>query len=544
LTDTPTERESASAIGLPIVLVVGWYHGERGQQRVSGPELALLTLLLLIGVGLLWLYAQRSAPTTTDVTAVKPTPTSASDARPSIAVLPFESRLEDDAFFVDGIHDDIITQLSKVGALRVISRTSVEQFRDTKLPMKAIADQLGVTKILEGGVQRAGGRVRIHMQLIDAAADEHLWAESYDRDLTAANIFAIQSEMAEAIAAALRTALTRTEHAQAQILPTRSLAAWEAYQLGKQRMASRTSAGLAEAERHSRRGVAVDPRFALAWVGLADSLAFQTSYSGRSKDAGLREADQAVARALELHPTLAEAWATAGRIAFNRRQFARAEELLSRAIALNPNHALAHAWLTIALLELGRRNEALAMAESAVVLDPLSVVINANLGRARMEVGRFDEARVAFGQAIKIDPTTPMAYSFIAATFAEELGRLDRALPWYEKAASLDPGSPNLLANVAARYWSSGKTPRPDDGWREHWLSAKAEATWSRRAGMRGWPLRWIRGICFICGTSTFAMATLRRPAHGTLRRFRTCSPETCLRSRTIETPWRLSNSR
>jgi hypothetical protein len=112
------------AIGLPIVLVVGWYHGERGQQRASGPELTLLTLLLLIGGGLLWLYAQRSAPTTTDVTAVKPTPTSASDARPSIAVLPFEnrSRLEDDAFFVDGIHDDIITQLSKVGALRVIPR--------------------------------------------------------------------------------------------------------------------------------------------------------------------------------------------------------------------------------------------------------------------------------------------------------------------------------------------------------------------------------------------------------------------------------------
>ena len=106
-------------------------------------------------------------------------------------MLPFEnrSREADDAFFVDGIHDDILTQLSKVSALRVISRTSVEQFRDTKLPMNAIADQLGVTKILEGGVQRAGDRVRINVQLIDAATDAHLWAESYDRELTAANIF-------------------------------------------------------------------------------------------------------------------------------------------------------------------------------------------------------------------------------------------------------------------------------------------------------------------------------------------------------------------
>ena len=146
----------------------------------------------------------------------------AADARPSIAVLPFEnrSRESDDAFFVDGIHDDILTQLSKVSALRVISRTSVEQFRDTKLPMKAIADQLGVTKILEGGVQRAGDRVRINVQLIDAATDAHLWAENYDRELTAANIFAIQSEVAAAIAGALEgLADRRREQARVECDP-------------------------------------------------------------------------------------------------------------------------------------------------------------------------------------------------------------------------------------------------------------------------------------------------------------------------------------
>ena len=188
------------AIGLPIVVVLGWYHGDRGQQRVTGPELAVLTLLLCLGGGLLWLYAQRSAPTTTAGTAVKPAPTSAAtEARPSIAVLPFQNRsdVQKDAFFVDGVHDDILTQLSKVSALRVISRTSVEQFRDTKLPLKAIADQLGVNRILEGGVQRAGDRVRIQVQLIDARTDAHLWAESYDRKLTADNIFAIQSAHAK-----------------------------------------------------------------------------------------------------------------------------------------------------------------------------------------------------------------------------------------------------------------------------------------------------------------------------------------------------------
>ena len=151
----------ALLIGLPIVLVLAWYHGDRGQQRVSTPEFAILTLLLLLGGGAFWYYQRTSevgqdpAPT---AGAVQPdTSPVIKDARPSVAVLPFEnrSREADDAFFVDGIHDDILTQLSKVSALRVISRTSVEQFRDTKLPMKAIADQLGVTKILEGGVQRA-----------------------------------------------------------------------------------------------------------------------------------------------------------------------------------------------------------------------------------------------------------------------------------------------------------------------------------------------------------------------------------------------------
>ena len=170
----------ALLIGLPIVLVLAWYHGDRGQQRVSTPEFAILTLLLLLGGGAFWYYqrtseAGRDAGPTASTVQPDASP-GTKDARPSVAVLPFEnrSREADDAFFVDDIHDDILTQLSKVSALRVISRTSVEQFRDTKLPMKAIADQLGVAKVLEGGVQRAGDRVRINVQLIDADTNAHL----------------------------------------------------------------------------------------------------------------------------------------------------------------------------------------------------------------------------------------------------------------------------------------------------------------------------------------------------------------------------------
>jgi TolB-like protein len=206
-----------AALGLPIAVVLAWYHGDRGQQRVTRAELAILTVLLLVGGGALWLYGQRSVqvPATTVVSGPAGSPATA-DPRPSIAVLPFENRskLQDDASFVDGVHDDILTQLSQVSALRVISRTSVDRFRDTTLPVQDIAQQLGVGSILEGGVQRAGDRVRINVQLIDAATDANLWAESYDRSLSAANIFAIQSEVAKAIASALRATLTPAELAR------------------------------------------------------------------------------------------------------------------------------------------------------------------------------------------------------------------------------------------------------------------------------------------------------------------------------------------
>ena len=140
----------------------------------------------------------------------------------------------------------------------MISRTSVEQFRDTKLPTKAIAEQLGVKSILEGGVQRAGDRVRISVQLIDAGTDAHLWAESYDRELTAANIFAIQSEVAAAIAGALKATLTAGEKARVNAVPTQNLEAWENYQLGRHRLAKRTSTGFAEAERYFRKAIELD----------------------------------------------------------------------------------------------------------------------------------------------------------------------------------------------------------------------------------------------------------------------------------------------
>ncbi len=163
----------AALLGLPLAIALAWFRGERGAQRANRTELAVVTLLFLLGGGIFWHY-QSSTPATGPSGEKEPpaAPAAAApvaDAGPSIAVLPFENRSDEkkDAFFVDGIHDDILTQLSKISALKVISRTSVEQFRDTKLPIKSIAEQLGVKSILEGGVQRAGDRVRINVQLIE-----------------------------------------------------------------------------------------------------------------------------------------------------------------------------------------------------------------------------------------------------------------------------------------------------------------------------------------------------------------------------------------
>jgi len=443
----------ALLIGLPIVLVLAWYHGDRGEQRVSRTELAILTLLFLLGGGMFWRYQHTSLPssTTAATPAPVPGPVATTDAGPSIAVLPFENRSakQDDAFFVDGIHDDILTQLSKISALKVISRTSVEQFRDTKLPTKAIADQLGVNSVLEGGVQRAGDRVRINVQLIDAGTDAHLWAETYDRELTAANIFAIQSEVAAAIAGALKATLTEGERARVSTIPTRSLEAWEAYQLGQRRLARRTAAALAEAETFFQRAIELDPKFARAHVGFANSLGLLTVYTDVQFGPTLDRAQQSVDTALNLDPGLSDAWAAAGLIAGQREQYAEQERLLRHALKLDPNNSMALMWLGQVLSTTSRVDEAVATVLQAADLDPLSAIIQVNLGSMLADTGDFAEAASRYRRAIEIDPAFAVGYRSLSGVLAYGMNRFAEAMPLAQKAAELDPGAPGGLLNLA-----------------------------------------------------------------------------------------------
>jgi TolB-like protein/Tfp pilus assembly protein PilF len=462
----------ALLVGLPIVLVVAWYHGDRGEQRIRGTEIAIVALLVFAGGAILWRY-ERASEGTTAATNPRDEPSGSMDTRPSIAVLPFEnrSRLEDDAFFVDGIHDDILTQLSKISALKVISRTSVEQYRNTRLSAREVAQQLGVTRILEGGVQRAGDRVRINVQLIDAAKDEHIWAETYDRELTATNIFAIQSDTATAIAEAMKAKLSKGEKDRIDVVQTQNLAAWEAYQLGRQRMSERTTKALAEARRAFERAISLDPKFAAAYAGLADVLFLQTDYAEADVVPTMLRAQDMLIDALRLNPDLPEALTTQAKFAENDGDFSRAESLYQRAISLAPNYVTAHQWYGGMLAKLGRDVEALQEAKTMVELEPRSTLHRGFYALMLGGMGRFEESDVEFRKLLRLDPASPLPYWGIADLLSRVHGRVGEAIPWLERAAELDPGNPGRQVSVAIAYLDLGAAESASN-----WLSRATAA--------------------------------------------------------------------
>lgn len=412
-----------------------------GRRLVVVAVAGLVTgLILAIGIGL----SDRPALDAGDRARDTDSHVTVADLRPSIAVLPFDNRSgqDEDSFFVDGIHDDILTQLTKISTMKVVSRLSVERFRNAELPLRNIAGQLGVTTILQGGVQRAGDRVRITVQLVDAATDTQLWAEHYDRELTAANIFAIQTEVAIAIAAALRTTLTPVEKATINAVPTRILAAWEAWQLGKQRIASRNSRQLEEAGHFMRQAIDLDPGFALAYAGLAQALTLQAVYGGAPLDDALAPAERAAVKALALDSNLAEAWGILGLIAEKRGRHDDAETLYRRAIALNPNFAVAYLWLAGSRNMIAHPEEAVGYSQRAVELDPLSAFTRWAYASSLYSVGRFAEAERRLRELLESDPGFAPTYVMLAIQSAYAGNRFTLAVPLVTKATELDPKNP------------------------------------------------------------------------------------------------------
>jgi TolB-like protein len=345
------------------------------------------------------------AATTEESQPIEETETPVSDL--SIAVLPFDNRsnLAEDAFFVDGMHDDLLTTLAKIGSMKVISRTSVMEYRGGSKKIPEIAEELGVANILEGGVQRAGNQVRINVQLIDADTDEHLWAEIYDRELTAENLFAIQSEISKAIADALHATLSPEEERRIAAAPTDNLEAFDHYLRGRQLMATREVDELEASTHEFLKAVELDPEFALAWVGVADSHNLLASYADLPEGTFYDIRDEAINRALTVDPLLGEAFASLGSLLADKYEAEAAEEAYRSAVQYSPNYATGWHWLANAVrFNTLRAREALSYSLRAAELDPNSAIILSNLAGNYRQLGDFEAGDRYNRQLLRLHP--------------------------------------------------------------------------------------------------------------------------------------------
>ena len=364
-----------------------------------------------------------------------PTVDPAAVGLPSVAVLPFVNMSADpeNEFFADGITEDVIAHLAKIRTLRVTSRTSVMAFRKHQQSLREIGAMLGVGMLVEGSVRRSKNRVRIVAQLIDPRTDEHLWSETYDHDLD--DIFAIQTDVALQIAAALRAELTLDERARIGRRPTRDLEAYQLYLQGRHHFLEFTKAGSARSLELYEQAVARDPLFALAYAAIAQAHAEGVigGISGVVPAEAFARAQQALDRALALDEELAEAHGAKGLILFTRDfDWKGAETEFRLALKLSPGSADAYLQLGWLCSAQGRFDESLALMRRARELDPLA--IRSDYANELMRAGRTEEALAEAQRALKVDPSYPRLHTLTGWIFvtlgrtAEGLAALERAL--------------------------------------------------------------------------------------------------------------------
>jgi TolB-like protein/Tfp pilus assembly protein PilF len=374
----------------------------------------------------------------------------------SIAVLPFDnlSRDPDNAYFAEGVQDEILTRLAKVADLKVISRTSTQHFKSAPENLPEIAKQLGVTNILEGSVQKAADQVRVNVQLINAMTDAHVWADTYDRKLT--DIFAVESEIAKAIAETLQAKLTGAEKSSIAKAPTANPEAYELYLKGRFFWNKRTGDDLRKSIEYLKQAIAKDPGYALAYAALADSYGLLRFYGGASPAESVVPAQAAAKKALELDDSLAEAHASLGLIATEELEVNRAVTELERAIQLNPNYATAHHWLGLALATLRQSDRSIGELKRALELDPLSMIINADLSIIYLYAHRYDDAEAQARKTLEIDSRSFVAHYYLGAAL-QLTGRLKEAIPEFQKAVELN-NDPYSIAMLAQAYARNGQT--------------------------------------------------------------------------------------
>jgi TolB-like protein/Tfp pilus assembly protein PilF len=374
----------------------------------------------------------------------------------SIAVLPFEnlSGNPENAYFTDGIQEEILMRLAKIADLKVVSRTSTVRYKRSPGSLREIATQLGVANVLEGSVQRTADRVHVNVQLIKAVSDTHLWAEAYDRKLT--DIFAVESEIAKTIADTLQAKLTGSERTAIAAQPTQNTEAYQLYLKGRFFWNKRTGQNLNKAADYFNQAIAADPKYALAYVGLADAYVLMPFYGAGTPQDCYPKAKAAAKKALELDDTLTEAHTSLAYVLHVcDLDFDGSTREFQRAIELNPNYATAHHWYGLELLvSLGRFDEAIREVKRALELDPLSLPINGGLGRTYYFARRYDEAIEQLRKTSEIDPGFYYAHWNLGSALAAK-GAIGAAIGEYQKARALDD-DPFVLGLLGHAYASSG----------------------------------------------------------------------------------------
>jgi len=376
----------------------------------------------------------------------------------SLAVLPLTNLMGDSEheYFVDGMHEALITELSRISALKVISRTSTMRYRDTEKPLPQVARELKVDGLIEGSVLREGDRVRITVQLIHGPSDRHVWAQSFDQELR--GVLALQSEVARAVADEIKLRLTRQEEALLAAARRIHPEAYDAYLRARYELSKTpASEALQNSLQYFRQAIDMDPTYAPAYVGLADAYNRLAISGHRPPSEVYPMATAALVTALELDETLADAHTLLGvlKLRFDW-EWHDAERHLKRALQLDPNSSRAHLGYGVYLLTMGRLEEYLAQNAKHRELDPLSPFANRNLGWALTYNRRHDQALVQFHKTLELDPGSALTYVSLGENYAAQ-NRYGEALAACDEALRLGPEDPQALSGCGRVHALSGR---------------------------------------------------------------------------------------
>ena len=381
-----------------------------------------------------------------------------------IAVLPFANISPDpaDEYFADGMTEELISTISKIRGLRVIARTSVMGYKGGQKKVSEVAKELEVGTVLEGSVRKAGDRLRITAQLIDSQTSDHLWAESYDRELK--DVFAIQSDISKTVAEALKTQLLTGDREKIEKEPTRNTEAYLLYLKGRQYWSKRGSVSATRdavyrAMEYFQLAIDSDPNFPLAYVGIADCWLILCNWGHASSSEAVPKAKQAVLRALKLDDKLAEAHTTyASVLAVHEWKWEEAELEFKRAIELNPNYTTAHHWYSYTVLRWTRRlDEELKEASKALELDPLAPIMSHNMGQTLYCGEQYDEAIEYFKKALAIDSNFVLEYLWQAYCYIAS-SRYDKGIELYEMYQPEVTTETKAKLRLVSAYGAAGRT--------------------------------------------------------------------------------------